>query len=181
MHIQASSNREQQGLTLVEVAVVCAVVAIGVGITIPSFSDFRSKRVVEASARELGTDFKLARSEAAARHQRVTVSFSDSAAGSCYVIHTGGAADCPCQDGAASPCHNDAQAIKTVFIGNDQHVRVQSNVTNMLFDPIRGTTSPAGTVTISGADSHSIRQIVSLMGRVQTCSPSRDMYGYKSC
>jgi type IV fimbrial biogenesis protein FimT len=50
----------------------------------------------------------------------------------------------------------------------------------MLFDPVRGTTSPAGTVRVV-SDAGSIHHVVNIMGRARSCSPDGAVKGYKAC
>ncbi len=51
----------------------------------------------------------------------------------------------------------------------------------MLFDPVRGTTTPTATVRVVAADGRAIHQIVNIMGRVRACSPGGAVSGYRAC
>ena len=60
-------------------------------------------------------------------------------------------------------------------------VTVQANVASMLFHPVRGTTTPAATVKVLGANGYAIHHVVNIMGRVRSCTPGTAIPGYKPC
>lgn len=68
-----SGPRPERGITLVELAVVLAVVAIVAAIGLPNFTRFVSEQRVRAVASDLAGDLALARAEAAARGMPVIV------------------------------------------------------------------------------------------------------------
>ena len=54
----------------------------------------------------------------------------------------------------------------------------------MLFDPLHGTSTPAGTLKITGASGRAVQHVVNVMGRVRTCSPqgaAPALAGYRVC
>ncbi|HSN31534.1 MAG TPA: GspH/FimT family protein [Ideonella sp.] len=174
------SKHRQAGLTLVEAVAAMAVAAVLAGAAVPSFKQMNARRQVEAPSVELATDLLYARSEAIARNESVRVSFFAPAAGACYVLHTGDAGDCSCSGSAPASCTNGAREIKTVLIPAGRGVTLQSNVASMLFHPVRGTTTPAGTVKVQGSG-YAIHHVVNIMGRVRSCTPAGAMPGYKPC
>ena len=58
---------------------------------------------------------------------------------------------------------------------------VQANVASILFDPVHGTSTPAGTVRVIGSTGRELRHVVNVMGRVRTCSPQGGVSGYRAC
>ena len=84
----------QRGLTLVEAAVVIAVVATVATTAAPSLQRLIDQRRLDAAATQLAADLQLARNESIARNRVVRLSWH--AGSSCYVVHTGRADQCLC-------------------------------------------------------------------------------------
>lgn len=174
----------QRGLTLIESLMSVAVAAVVIGAVLPSFGPAVERRHLEGVAAQLATDLLFARSLAVAQNDSVRVSFRTGSGGSCYVVHSGGAADCPCATSGPSPgttmCSNGAMASKTTFLAADSPVRVQANVASILFHPALGTSTPTGTVRVVARSGKEIRQVVNIMGRVRACTPN-GVAGYAAC
>jgi type IV fimbrial biogenesis protein FimT len=158
----------QRGVTMIEACITLAIAGILAGSALPSFKDSLDKRQVEGLSSEVGTDLRYACSEAVARNTGVRVSFHQG----CYVVHTGSRDDCRCDGQGPAVCTGDAVALKTVNSAEARGVQVVSNVSSMRFDPSHGTTSPTGTVCTVPANGRSVHHVVSIMGRVRTCSPA---------
>lgn len=171
------------GFTLVEMVVVMAVVAIVACLAAPSLREFLDARRMQGAAAALATDLRFIRSEAVARNQAVRFSLRPLSGGTCYVVHTGAAGLCDCNGGdGPARCTGGAQPIRTVRLPASDRVGVQANVSSMLFDPVHGTTTPAGTLRVTGATPERVVQhVVNLMGRVRSCSPNGAVPGYAPC
>ncbi len=168
MNSTQTLNSKQRGVTMIEACMTLAIAGILAGSALPSFTESLDKRKVEGLSSEVGTDLRYARSEAVARNTGVRVSFYQG----CYVVHTGSRADCRCDGQGPAVCSGDAVALKTVNSAEARGVRVVANVSSLRFDPTNGTTSPTGTVCTVPASGRSVHHVVSLMGRVRTCSPA---------
>jgi type IV fimbrial biogenesis protein FimT len=116
-----------------------------------------------------------------ARHAPLRVSFESGAGGSCYVIHTGGAGACQCNAGDAAACAPGAQAERSVRFAAGDRIGLTANVGSVLFDPVKGTSTPAATVQFTSRNGAQLRQVVNIMGRVRTCSPNAALPGIKRC
>jgi type IV fimbrial biogenesis protein FimT len=173
-------HRRQRGLTLIEAATVTGVVAVLVGVTLPSFQELAQRRQLEGVAAQLETDLHLARSEAVARSESVRVSLARGAHGSCYVLHTGPAGSCHCDGGGAVTCDAGASALRSQHLGARAPVQLQANVGSLLFDATKGTVTPTGTVRAqSGVGS--LHLVVNVMGRTRACTPDGAVAGYRRC
>jgi len=173
--------RQCAGLTLVELLVVIAVLAVAAGIALPGFQDVRERRHLEGIAAQLETDIHYARSVAVAHQQPARISYSADTSGSGWVIHEGPPTHCrPLPDGKAA-CNRPVQVLRSVHLPPDSPVRVQANVATMVFDPLRGTTTPTGTLRVTVRSGAAVHQIVSLMGRVRSCTPTAGLAGYPRC
>lgn len=170
MSSSKSPLNSQRGVTLVEACITLSIVGILAGSALPSFKDSLDKRSVEGASAEVRTDLMYARSEAVARNQGVRVSFYEGAGGRCYVVHTGNRSDCVCDGHGPAVCTGEAVALKTV--NPTRGVQVVANVSSLRFDPTNGTTSPTGTVCTVPERGRAVHNVVSLLGRVRTCSPA---------
>lgn len=171
----------QVGFTLVECMVCLAVIAVAAGTAVPSIQQASERRQLEGAAAQLATDIRQARSAAVALTAPVRLSFHQSSAGSCYLLHTGRAADCSCAPGASAVCTNGAQVIRTVAFPAAAGPQITSNSASMLFDPHRGTVTPTASINLQLRGGPTIRQVVNIMGRARTCTPSADMPAYVAC
>ena len=176
------AGRRQRGATLIEAAVSTVIVAIVAGIAAPGFEQARERRHLEGVAAQLETDLQLARATAVARNAGLRISFEAAADGStCYVVHSGAVGDCVCAADGSAVCRADAEALRSVRFAASLPVRVVSNSRSIVFDPVKGTTTPTATMRVQGRSGAAIHQIVNVMGRVRSCSPAPALPGYRSC
>ena len=171
----------QRGLSLIEVCITLAVVAILAGTAAPSFIETFQKRTLDGIAGELVTDLYLARSAATSHQDGVRFSMHAVAGGSCLVVHTGAVADCACASDGVAQCTNGASLIKSSFYAASKGVTVTANVASIRFDPTHGKATPAATVRVMAADGREVRHVVNIMGRVRSCSPQGSAAGYSPC
>jgi type IV fimbrial biogenesis protein FimT len=174
----ARIGRDQRGITLVEVVAVAAIVSILVGLSVPSFEGMRQVRLLEARSDELLTDLRYVRSEAIARNETVWMRFASAMDGTCYVIHIGSGA-CSCSP-VGTTCTADAQELKSVVLPAENKVGLTSNVGAMAFAPTYGTTTPTGTLTLSDRSGHSLRHVISILGRARRCAIG-GLNGFPAC
>lgn len=172
-------RRPQRGVTLVEAAVVVAIVAVVAGTAAPWFGASAERRVVEGMAAQFEADVQYARAEAAARRARLVIDYVSDGAGSCYVLHTGATGDCTCAGGAAV-CAAGVDALRLAYQPAARGIVISSNVASMRVDPHRHTVSPTATVSV-GSRIGSLRQTVNIMGRVRSCSPAPALPGHPTC
>lgn len=180
-HPTARTPRRQRGLTLVEACVVLSVTAVLAASAAPGLRGLIDTRRIERVATGLATDIQFVRTEAVARNQPLRLSWHAMPDGSCYVIHTGAAAQCVCQPTGPATCSSGALELRTVVLPASDRVRLQANVSSVLFDPLHGTSSPTGTLRVIGADAREVHHVVNVMGRVRSCSPQAAMHGYRAC
>jgi type IV fimbrial biogenesis protein FimT len=186
--------RSARGFTLIEMLVAVAIAALLLTITVPSFREFLAKKRVEGVASELATDLQYARSESVARNRLVQITFG----ANCYVIHalptTAAAVSTAtsCTQTAASTIGTGETELKTVQLqtGTTALLAAASTFDSILFDPVKGlpafflgsASAAAGAVNVtSSVGSWSLSALLSVAGRVSTCSPSATVPGYASC
>jgi len=184
MHTSRASSSCQRGLTLIEACMALAVTGVVAGAAVPGLQQQLDARRLDGAATRLAADLQFVRTEAVARNEPVRVAFETGAAGACYVIHTGPAGACPCAGAApATPatCAGDAVALKTVVLPATERVALTSNVASVLFDPVHGTSTPSGTLRLTGPRERAVHHVINVMGRVRSCSPRAAVPGYRAC
>lgn len=172
----------QRGLTLIETAATLAILAIVATSAVSAFGDLRQRHQIRGVAAELASDLQFVRSEAVARNENVSISFSELPGGaSCYVIHTGPKSACTCAASGAAQCTGSALPIKAVAAPAGGAVLLNADVASMLYHPVRGTVSSMASIDVHAAGSAGLRHVVSMLGRVRTCSPTGGLPGHKPC
>jgi type IV fimbrial biogenesis protein FimT len=178
--LRTHAGRRPRGFTLVEAAVVAALLALLAGIALPAFGHLREKRLLEAFAARLEADIHHTRSLAVARHQVVRLSFVLEARGGCYIVHTGDPDDCSCAADGSAQCRG-GDALRAVRVDAAVPVSLLPNARSLAFDPVRGTVTPAATIRLLSPSGLAIHQVVNVTGRVRACAPDRALAGLATC
>jgi type IV fimbrial biogenesis protein FimT len=165
----------QSGFSLIEMLVTVVVLAVLLGIAVPSFQSMLEKQRLVGAAEQLYEDLQYARTEAIKRNVNVVVSFS-TGTNWCYGIAL---AACTC--GTPGNCQLDG-IDKVVSASDFRGVSLPSadltfSGAKTTFEPRRGTASN-GTATLSSTYG-SIQVIVGSLGRVRICSDSASLAHYK--
>lgn len=181
MNTRQSRRQSSCGFTLIDSLVVVATLAVTLGTALPGLQAARQARQLEGAAAQLSTDVMHARSLAVAMVTPVRLSVQQQRGGACYVVHTGHAGDCSCDDQGRATCTGGAQSLHAVGFNASQSVQLRSNSPSMLFDPDRGTVTPTGTLSLSLPDGRGLNAVVNIMGRVRRCATGAAMTGYPEC
>jgi type IV fimbrial biogenesis protein FimT len=192
MAITGKSKQRQRGFTLLESLTTVAVSAVVASTALPSYSRWIAQQGLSGAAQQVLADLHWVRTEAVARQQSLRLSMMKGPLGSCYTVHTGGAGACSCMAGVAaadfgseaaapSVCSAGSVAVKTVRWAAASRVALTATTSTMLFDPVYGTSTPTGTLTVSNTQGQQLRHVVNIMGRVRTCSPGGPLSGHPAC
>jgi len=180
MPAQATAHDAQRGVSLIDTMAVLSIVSVAISAAIPELGSLRRSADLSGAAAQLETDVQFARSQATAMNRTVQLSLRESAAGSCYVVHVGPAANCSCSHqagGAAATCTGDSVLLRAASFAAQGPVQVRSATKSLTFDPVRGTVTPTATLRVEGPDGRAIHQVVNLLGRVRSCaSEGRSAY-----
>ena len=193
--ISASARRRlrqavaQRGITLVEACVVMTIAVVLGSAAAPSLRDMVEMRRFERVATELISDLQFVRAESVARNQPLRLSRYATTGGSCYVVHSGDAAQCHCSQPGPAQCSGDAQELRTVRLPVDDRVSLTGTAHSVLFDPLHGTVSPTATLRVigpssgtgRGARAREVHHVINVTGRVRSCSPLGAIAGYRTC
>ena len=127
-----SGRSRRRGLSLIEMMVVVALLAILVGIAAPNLSSFVSSRRIEDVARRIAEDMALARNEAVKRNTRVLMCVDASALGCA----------------AAAVATDWARGWRLCYDSNNDNACDASNVNDV--NPFRVQTPISASVTLVG-------------------------------
>ena len=176
-----SHQPRQRGFTMIESLMASAVTAVTVGVVAPSFDKALERRHLEGAAAQLETDIQFARSLAVAQNRTMRLSFASTAAGSCYMVYAGKAADCSCSPLGTTQCVAGVKPARSAGFATGGPFQIKSNVGSIVFDSMLGTSTPTGTLRLTGNRGHEVRLVVNIVGRVRACTPSPDLKGYPKC
>jgi len=171
----------QRGLTLVELGVTLAVLALVALAAWPALADLLQRRALSGLAAELRADLQRARSEAVARRLGVRVEVQSVADGSCWLAYAGAADACRCAGGAEPACDSGALLVSHRFVEARSGLSLSSSVAALRFDPRLGTATPSGTLRVTTAGGVAVHHVVNLTGRVRTCSVGGGLAGMPAC
>ncbi|QPF73849.1 hypothetical protein G8A07_13590 [Roseateles sp. DAIF2] len=171
----------QRGLSLVESCVVCLILGILLATALPAMQRLMQGQRLQQIAHTLMTDLQQARSDAVRRSDSVHFRFSRHALGSCYVIHGGSSGDCRCSDAGQAVCSDPALLLKLQWLPASLEASISANVANLSFQPRQGAVTSTGSIDIVASNGQSIRHVVSIAGRVRSCSPNGSVGGLPRC
>lgn len=187
---------EQKGITLIELMLTIAVLAILAATALPSFIDSIERHRLIGAAETIYSELQYARSEAISRSSDTFINFTRIGDTTwCFGISAASGCDCTTTDPTSgSSCRlslNGTNVLKVVSSADYPGVRMTeapafsnpSPNTETRFEYVRGT-AKAGTVVMKSPGGREIRITVSLLGRIRLCSPSdaaRNVAGYGSC
>lgn len=171
----------QRGLSLIETMSVLSIVSVAVGAAMPGLGSLRQKAELAGVAAQLETDVQFARAQAVAANRTVQLTLREAGGATCYIVHTGPAANCRCGGPEPAACGDDAELLRAASFAAPGPVQVRSTTRSLTFDPVRGTVTPTATLRVEARDGRAIHQIVNLLGRVRSCSPLGRDAGERTC
>ena len=173
--------RRQRGVSAVEALIVVFVLALVIGLGAPSLRGQAQRQELIGVAAQLATDLQLARSEAVARNRSLRLTLKEDHGASCYLIHEGPVPACSCADVERRSCPVDGAIVHAVALGAASPVQLRSTVRSLVFDPVKGTVSPTATIRVESTNGQALHQVVSIVGRVRSCSPQGRVVGAPAC
>ncbi|HCO59471.1 MAG TPA: hypothetical protein DIT58_04700 [Porticoccaceae bacterium] len=174
----------QSGFTLIEMMITVAVVAVVLGVAVPSFQDFFDKNRVKRAAEEVYGLMAKARSEAVTRDSDMIVTINS---GAWCVGYTDGAVACDCtvtDPDTANACSVPVAGTNVLQVvdGSGFNGVTMSQETfggALTYNRVRGTAGNGTVQFTSGAWSLDVRG--SVKGRVRICAAASKTMGYEGC
>lgn len=178
-----NQRAQQRGVTLIESMSVIAILSVVLGSTLPGFATLRQRADLAGVAAQLETDIQFARSHARSLNHTVRLSLREARGATCYMVHTGPAANCVCggNEGEPATCGSESELLRVVAMNARGDVQVRSASKSITFDPVKGTVTPTATIRVEARDGSAIHQVVNLLGRVRSCSPGGRTVGERAC
>lgn len=171
------------GFSLIEALICLMILAVIAAIAAPALQQALQRQRLHLAAQALYIDLQQARSLALQGARNIYLRVHQDELGACYVIHAGNAAsDCSCNGTGTAQCKPDVAAIKTQgFPSKTNSPAFQANVNGMVFAGRQGTVSSTGSLDLSQAQAGKVRHVVSIMGRVRSCSPDGSVPNLARC
>ncbi len=182
-----------KGFTLIELIMVLTIVAIGVALAVPSYSDALQKRETQAQAEDLVAFVSYAQSEAVKLNEMVSVHLTYTDKDNWCLGANEGNAPCDCNEAVTTEADfcslNGVSKIIRSSAQTKSSMTAASTDKTLVFDPIRGTMAVAdlgnahGLTLESDNGNWSLQVDIGATGRVRVCNPesAKAIPGYQAC
>ena len=179
-------HARHRGLTLLELMVTLAVLAILLSIGIPSLQSFFEGNRLKGAAQALAEDLQWSRSEAILRNRTLHLSFN--AAAWCYGIAEQAGCDCAQTDPTASGAcalsgpTAGSRVLKRVAAADFPGIAMTATIAETWFEPRRAL-ARNGTLGFVSPSGTRLNVVLSRLGRVRICVPAdaAGPMGYRPC
>ncbi|NEX21536.1 prepilin-type N-terminal cleavage/methylation domain-containing protein [Thiorhodococcus mannitoliphagus] len=169
------SSNGQRGLTLLELILVVAILAILIGVAVPSMHEMLARNRLKAAAQAIAEDLQWARSEAIKRNRSIAVSLEPSTW--CYGITLATALGCDCRQTQSAPKGCELKRVNGVDYPGTS---LSATFPQTVFEPRRAT-ARNGSLLLQSDRGTAIKVILSRLGRVRLCTPNGTLPGYEDC
>lgn len=159
----------ERGLTLIEVMMALAVLAVVASLALPSFAAMGERARLKSAAETLAADLTQARFEAARRGTPLHVEFNP-APDWCWTVST--LSGCSC--GEPQPCQ-----LKSEHSGDHAGIELV-DARNAHLEPA-GFALEGGGAEFRAPHGERLRVVLSALGRARICSPRASVSGYAAC
>ncbi len=205
---QRQRHTVRRGLTLIELMIVVALVALVTLLAGPPMAEFIGMQRLRGVAQQLATDLQFVRSEAISRNQYVGVVWRNEAGeeNSCYTAFVSASQPasaaalspnlCNCNRPVGSACTGDMREVRTVQVPRSNAIQLQIYFEQpqwLSFDPIVGNIFAHAENTAEMSDVAEfciwatrsprgrLRVDVKKSGRSVVCTPDGSVPGVQAC
>lgn len=174
------AGRYGRGVTIVELMVTLAILAVLLAIAVPSMRDFIARKRLEGVAQELMTDLRLLKSQHQRNSQRpVAISFGAKTDQTCYVLYVRGISVPHCNCASTAVCGTDdlvgrPEQIKLVSVPRSTGVTVTADRLQLTLSGFDGLPQHGATLqaVVTNSQVGSIRVSTNSVGLPSICSVS---------
>jgi len=167
-------DMRQLGLTLIELLIVIAIVAVLVAFTVPAFTDLILTQRAKGSAEGLVAALQNTKAQAVKANESTSIVFKPAATGTvhtswCYGMTDVGDVTCDCN---ATP--SDCAAGSVVAGDTYTDVTLEFNATDLrTFEPVLGAANGTqGSAIFRAGNNKDLGVVVSTIGRINICRPA---------
>ena len=165
--------KKTAGVTLIEMLIVLAILAIIATLTAPALGLIVEKNAIRSVAERIKSDLQWTRTEAIKSSQDLTILFQQTDA--CYGIRIDNNPPCDCTIQNNCKLKSVEPFLHHSTIGFSYIGFFQTPPTQLKFDYRRGTTLNNGSLIIESKD-YALKIIASLTGRIRICDDSAAPY-----
>lgn len=185
---QVTSYRTQSGVTLIELMVAIAVLAILLALAAPSFADLAERSALRGAADNVVGVIAAAREESIKRDQWVRVDFKEKGDGFCVgaaAVDTVTSAGCDCSTATCALASFPEAARDLHRVTLTGNITFGDDAGSFVIDPKTGTLSDfddGGFIEMGTAHGYAARVGVNAMGRASICtSGDKSLPGVAAC
>lgn len=164
-------RRTARGLTLLELMVALAIVAVLMTLALPSFGSILARQRLKAAAEQLSADLGELRLLATQRGQALHLNVQPGAQW-CYALATAGGCDCR----VVQSCQ-----LKTVRAADHPGVTLVEGGDMTVNPQLVGLALHGGQVLLRGSEGATLRVGLTPLGRPRMCAPGAAVAGIASC
>jgi prepilin-type N-terminal cleavage/methylation domain-containing protein len=180
---------KQAGVTLNELIISLSIVSILIGFSVPSFTEFISKRELAGAANLVSTFFEDVKMESVKQNAFATVNYqkADNGVDWCIGAIMGDGVSCDCM--AETPqclINSEPAVLSSADSGAFDELLAEFTDGSLTFDPVRGILKfPTSAVSMQfkhKSEDFLVNVSVNATGSVRKCSPSgAKLIGYPTC
>jgi type IV fimbrial biogenesis protein FimT len=167
------AKHKSQGITLIELLVTLAVMAIISGIGLPSYNAIVNEIKLTGLTQQLVEALRVTKQLAITRDKTQYLSVNLIKPGRCWGISSQPV--CNCSVPSSSSCALENYRISTDY----STITLNTNRDTLSFSPLSGSTNGASYTLSAGAGSVKVK--VSTLGRISACSETGDSTLYANC
>jgi type IV fimbrial biogenesis protein FimT len=182
MRIAGSVKRQagvaaEQGLTLVELMVTVAILAILLAVAVPNMSSYWQQSRLVSASEAVYSNLHLLRSVALARNQQIYAKF-DNTGGTGWCMALAELDSCDCAD-ATTTCALTNMPVPRLSGSDYSNITLSTTFggDSTSVSMPRGTMANGSVVLTSQSTGDVVKVVVSSFGRVKICSDDLDQYG----
>jgi len=164
-------RRRNRGLTLLELLVALAIVAVMMTLALPSFGNILARHRLKAAAEQLSADLGELRLMAAQRGEPLHLDLQPGAQW-CYALATVSGCDCRVPQGCQ---------LKTVRAADHPGVTLLAGSGMLVGARAVGPLPDGGQALLQGSEGVQLRVGLTPLGRPKVCAPGGAVPGYPGC
>jgi len=192
MSSMQGSIATNRGFTVLELMITTVILAIGVALAVPTYTNVMQRRETTAQAEGLAAFMSFAQSEAIKYNQLISVHLTWTDEKDWCIGAVEGKAPCDCEDGVDDDNYcslNEVEKIMRSPAETKAGMTTAIPDRTLVFDPVRGTMTELDLATNHAAiltsdnENWSLQVGVEVTGRIHICNPdpTKSVPGYPAC